>query len=58
MKIGGVNAAMIQKIEVQKLDQQALIHQQQLKIIKERQKELAKNKPTDLDKGSNVDKLA
>jgi hypothetical protein len=58
MKVGGVNPAMAHKIELQKLSQQEMIKQQQLKSIKERQKELERIKPQDLDKGSNIDKMA
>ena len=58
MKISGVNTAMAHKIELQKLSQQEMIKQQQIKAIKERQKELEKIKPQDLDKGSNIDKMA
>jgi hypothetical protein len=58
MKIGGINPAMAHKIELQKLAQQETIKQQQIKAIKERQKELERIKPQDLDKGSNIDKMA
>jgi hypothetical protein len=58
MKIGGVNPAIAHKIELQKLGQQEMIKQQQIKAIKERQRELEKIKPQDLDKGSNIDKMA
>jgi len=58
MKVGGINPAIAHKIELQKLDQQMMIKQQQIKVIKERQKELEKIKTQDLDKGGNVDKMA
>ena len=58
MKVGGVNPAMAHKVELQKLAQQETIKQQQIKAIKERQKELEKIKSQDLDKGSNIDKMA
>jgi hypothetical protein len=57
MKVGGVNPAMAHKVELQKLAQQETIKQQQIKAIKERQKELEKIRPQDLDKGSNIDKI-
>ena len=57
MKIGGVNPAMAHKIELQKLSQQEMIKQQQIKAIKERQRELEHIEPQDLDKGSNIDKM-
>ena len=57
MKVGGVDTAMSHKIELQKLAQQETIKQQQIKAIKERQKELEKIRPQDLDKGLNIDKM-
>ena len=44
-------------LRIKKLAQQEMIKQQQLKTIKERQKELERIKPADLDKGSNIDKM-
>jgi hypothetical protein len=58
MKVGGVNPAMAHKIELQKLAQQETIKQQQIKVIKDRQQELARIRPQDLDKGNNVDEMA
>jgi hypothetical protein len=58
MKVGGINPAMAHKVELQKLAQQETIKQQQIKVIKDRQKELERIRPQDLDKGSNVDKMA
>jgi hypothetical protein len=58
MKVGGINPAMAHKVELQKLTQQETIKQQQIKAIKERQRELEKIRPQDLDKGSNIDKMA
>ena len=57
MKIGGINPAIAHKIESQKLAQQETIKQQQLKAIKERQKELERIRPQDLDKGKNIDEM-
>jgi hypothetical protein len=57
MKIGGVDPAMANKIELQKLTQQETIKQQQIKAIKERQKEIERIRPQDLDKGQNIDKM-
>jgi hypothetical protein len=58
MKVGGINLATAHKIELQKLQQQLLIKQQQVKAIKDRQNELEKIKVKDLDKGSNIDEMA
>ena len=58
MKVNGINPAIAHKVELSKLAQQETIKQQQIKVIKERQKELEKIKPQDLDKGSNIDKMA
>jgi hypothetical protein len=58
MKVGGINLAMSHKIELQKLQQQMLIKQQQVKAIKDRQNELEKIKAQDLDKGSNIDEMS
>jgi len=58
MKVGGINPAIAHKVELSKLTQQETIKQQQIKAIKERQKELEKIRPQDLDKGSNIDKMA
>jgi hypothetical protein len=58
MKAGGINQAMAHRIEMQKLVQQAQIVQQQIKRIKDRQMELEKMSPQDLDKGQNVDEMA
>ena len=57
MKVGGVNPAMAHKVELQKLAQQETIKQQQIKAIKERQKEIERIRPQDLDKGSNIDEM-
>jgi hypothetical protein len=58
MKLSGINAAMAHKIEMQKLAHQETIKQQQIKVIKDRQKELQAIKTKDLDKGTNVDEMA
>jgi hypothetical protein len=58
MKVGGINPAIAHKVELSKLTQQETIKQQQIKAIKERQRELEKIRPQDLDKGSNIDKMA
>jgi hypothetical protein len=57
MKVGGINPAMAHKIELQKLAQQETIKQQQIKTIKERQRELERIRPQDLDKGQQIDKM-
>ena len=57
MKVGGINPAMAHKVELQKLTQQETIKQQQIKAIKERQKEIERIKPQDLDKGNNIDEM-
>lgn len=57
MKVGGVNPAIAHKVELQKLAQQETIKQQQIKAIKERQKEIERIKPQDLDKGQTIDKM-
>jgi hypothetical protein len=58
MKVSGINAAMAHKIELQKLSHQETIKQQQIKVIKDRQIELQRMKPQDLDKGSNIDEMS
>ena len=57
MKVGGINPAIAHKIELQKLAQQETIKQQQIKMIKARQQELARIKPQDLNKGNNIDEM-
>ena len=57
MKVGGINAAMAHKIELQKLVHQETIKQQQIKVIKDRQSELRAMKPQDLNKGQNIDEM-
>jgi DNA-binding Xre family transcriptional regulator len=57
MKVDGINPAMAHKIELTKLVQQETIKQQQLKVIKERQTEIERMRPQDLDKGQNIDKM-
>jgi hypothetical protein len=57
MKVGGINPAIAHKIELQKLAQQETIKQQQIKVIKDRQQELARIKPQDLNKGNNIDEM-
>jgi hypothetical protein len=57
MKVGGINPAMVHKVELQKLAQQETIKQQQIKAIKERQKEIERMRPQDLNKGSNIDEM-
>jgi DNA-binding Xre family transcriptional regulator len=57
MKVGGANPAMAHKIELQKLSQQETIKQQQIKAIKERQKEIERIRLQDLDKGQQIDKM-
>ena len=57
MKVEGINPAMAHKIELGKLQQQETIKQQQIKDIKERQTEIERMRPQDLDKGQNIDKM-
>jgi hypothetical protein len=57
MKVGGINPAIAHKMELQKLAQQETIKQQQIKVIQERQKEIARIRPQDLDKGQNIDQM-
>jgi hypothetical protein len=57
MKVGQINQATAHSIEVKKLAQQEMLKQQQLKNIKERQKELEKMRPQDPDKGQHIDKM-
>ena len=57
MKVGQVNQATAHSIELKKLAQQEMLKQQQLKAIVERQKELERIRPQDLDKGQNIDKM-
>jgi hypothetical protein len=57
MKVGGIDPAMAHKIELAKLTQQETIKQQQIKAIKERQQEIARLRPQDLDKGQTIDKM-
>jgi len=57
MKIGQVNPAVAHKVELAKLTQQETIKQQQIKAIKERQKEIERIRPQDLDKGQQIDKM-
>jgi hypothetical protein len=57
MKVGGINPAMAHKIELAKLVQQETIKQQQIKSIKDRQEEIARMRPQDLNKGQNIDEM-
>ena len=57
MKVGGINPAMAHKIELQKLVQQETIKQQQIKAIKERQKEIERIRPQEIDKGQTIDRM-
>jgi hypothetical protein len=57
MKVGGVNPAMAHKIELAKLTQQETIKQQQIKAIKDRQEQIARMRPQDLNKGTNIDEM-
>jgi hypothetical protein len=57
MKVGGINPAMAHKAELQKLAQQETIKQQQIKAIKERQKEIERIRPQDLDRGQTIDRM-
>ena len=52
MKVSGINAAMTHKIELQKLVQQEVIKQQQIKYIQNRQSEILSQ-----TKGTNVDEM-
>ena len=57
MKVGRIDPAIAHNIELAKLTQQQTIKQQQLKVITDRQKELEKMRPQDLDKGANIDEM-
>jgi len=57
MKVGGIDPAIAHNIELAKLTQQETIKQQQLKAIRERQTEIARIRPQDLDKGANIDEM-
>jgi hypothetical protein len=57
MKVGTVHQATQHSIETKKLAQQEMIKQQQLEAIRDRQTELARIRPQDLDKGQNIDKM-
>ena len=57
MKVGTVHPATAHKIEMAKLTQQETIKQQQLKVIRDRQEEIARLRPQDLNKGQNIDKM-
>jgi hypothetical protein len=57
MKVGGIDPAIAHNIELAKLTQQQTIKQQQLKVITDRQKEIERMRPQDLDKGQNIDKM-
>jgi hypothetical protein len=57
MKVGGVDPAMAHKIELAKLTQQETIKQQQIKAIKDRQEEIARMRPQDPGKGTNIDEM-
>lgn len=57
MKVGGINPAIAHKMELQKLAQQETIKQQQIKVIKDRQQELERIRPQDLDKDQQIDKM-
>ena len=57
MKVGRIDPAMAHNIELAKLTQQQTIKQQQLKVITDRQQELARLRPQDLDKGANIDEM-
>ena len=57
MKVGGIDPAIAHNIELAKLTQQETIKQQQLKVITERQKEIARMRPQDPDKGANIDEM-
>jgi hypothetical protein len=57
MKVDGINPAMAHKIELAKLQQQETIKQQQLKVIENRQEEIAQMRPKDPGKGANIDEM-
>ena len=57
MKVGGIDPAIAHNIELAKLTQQQTIKQQQLKVITDRQEEIARMRPQDLDKGANIDEM-
>ena len=57
MKVGGIDPAIAHKIELGKLQQQETIKQQQIKVIKDRQEEIARMRPQDPGKGANIDEM-
>jgi len=58
MKAGKIDPGIAYRIEQQLLTQQAMIKQQQLKAIEQRQDELARvTRPQDLNKGGNIDEM-
>jgi hypothetical protein len=57
MKVGTVNQATLYSLETKKLAQQEQIKQQQLKDIRERQRQLEKTRQQDLDKGNIIDQM-
>lgn len=57
MKVGTVNQATLHSLETKKLAQQEQIKQQQLKDIRERQRQLEKTRQQDLDKGNIIDQM-
>jgi len=57
MKVDRIDPAIAHNIELAKLTQQQTIKQQQLKVIEDRQEEIERMRPQDLDKGQNIDKM-
>ena len=57
MKVGGIDPAIAHNIELAKLTQQQTIKQQQLKVIEDRQEEIKRMRPQDLNKGANIDEM-
>jgi hypothetical protein len=57
MKVGKIDPAMAHNIELAKLTQQQTIKQQQLKVIEDRQEEIKRMRPQDLNKGANIDEM-
>jgi hypothetical protein len=58
MKAGKIDPGIAYRIEQQLLTQQAMIKQQQLKAIEQRQDEIVRiTKAQDPDKGQNIDEM-
>lgn len=57
MKVGQVPPSTAHSIEINKLNQQELLKQQQLKELEENQKQVERVRPQDPGKGQTIDKM-